>query len=366
MVVHMVRNILIGLGVVVALGIGGAFLTPQVAHVERSTVVAASPDEVFAIVNDLSRFNEWSPWAKLDPATKYAMDGAPAGVGAKMSWTSNNPNVGNGSQEIVESTEFSHVKMKLNFDDSEGFATYTLSATEGGTKVTWSFDTDLGLNPIARYFGLTLDGMIGKDYEAGLAGLKVLVEKGAQAATAEALATPGNGATPPDIPMSAAADPTKGPEVVSVSAKPVILTRGTAKAADNAAISAALGAANQKLLNYGMAHDLPIGGASLAITISHSVDGDWVFDAAMPLAEKPAKEIAEADGVKVGETYAGRAVKLTHKGPYNTMAETYARIRAYTKEKGLTEKTIAWEEYVGDPSETEDAELLTNVYVAVE
>jgi effector-binding domain-containing protein/uncharacterized protein YndB with AHSA1/START domain len=363
----MVRNILIGLGVLVLLVVGGAYVTPQVAHVERSVVMAATPEEVFSVVNDLSRFNEWSPWAKLDPNTKYTMDGVPSGVGAKMSWTSENENVGSGSQEIVESKPYSLVKTRLDFGaQGTADATFTFAPAEGGTKVTWGFDSDLGMNPIARYMGLMFDTWIGKDYEAGLANLKAIVEKNAQASTAEALATPGTGPAPPHIPMAAAADPTKGPEVVTVEAKPIILTRASAKAADNAAISAALGAANQKLLNYGMANELAIGGAPLAITISHSVDGDWVFDAAMPLSEKPAKAVAEADGVKVGDTYAGRAVKLTHKGPYNTMAETYARIREHIKAQGLTEKGIAWEEYVGDPSETEDSELLTNVYIAVE
>ncbi|MFM9864405.1 MAG: SRPBCC family protein [Micropepsaceae bacterium] len=363
----MLRNILIGLVVLAALVVGGAYLTPQNAHVERSTIMAATPEEVFSVVNDLSRFNEWSPWAKLDPNAKYTMDGAPSGVGAKMSWTSADANVGNGSQEIIESEQFSLVKTKLDFgDQGTAFGTLTFAPAEGGTKVTWAFDSDLGMNPIARYMGLMFDSWIGKDYESGLANLKAIVEKGAQAATAAALATPGSGPTPPDIPMSAAADPTKGPEVVNVAAKAVIQTRASAKATDNAAISAALGAANQKLLNYGMANELQIGGAPLAITISHSADGDWVFDAAMPLAEKPAKAVAEADGVKVTDTYAGRAVKLTHKGPYNTMNDTYARIHEYTKAQGLKEKSVAWEEYVGDPSETEDAELLTNVYIAVE
>ncbi len=361
----MVRNILIGLVVLVVALVGGAFLTPQNAHVERSTLMAATPEEVFSVVNDLSRFNEWSPWAPKDPKAKYTMDGPPSGVGAKMSWTSEP--LGNGAQEIIESTPFSSVKTRLDIDDQgPAHGTFTFAPAEGGTKVTWAFDSDLGMNPLMRYMGLMFDTWIGKDYEEGLANLKVLVEKGAQAATAAALATPGSGPAPPDVPMAAAADPTKGPEVVSVAAKAVILTRASAKAADNAAISAALGAANQKLLNYGMTNELQIGGAPLAITISHSPDGDWVFDAAMPLAEAPAKAVAEVDGVKVGETYAGRAVKLTHKGPYNTMNETYARIHDYTKAQGLKEKSVAWEEYVGDPTETPDAELLTNVYIAVE
>jgi effector-binding domain-containing protein/uncharacterized protein YndB with AHSA1/START domain len=367
-VVRMVRNILIGLGVLIALIVGGAYALPGTAHVERSTVIGAAPDQVFAIVNDMSRFNEWSPWAKLDPATKYTIDGPPTGVGAKMSWSSKNESVGVGSQEITESKPYSLVKTKLDFgEQGTAVASFSLGEAEGGTKVTWGFESELGMNPVARYMGFFMfDGMIGKDYEAGLANLKALVEQGARADTAEALAVPGTGAAPPDIPMSADADPTKGPHIVTVEARPIILTRANAKASDSAAISAALGAANQKLLNYGMANELQIGGASLAITISHSADGDWVFDAAMPLAEKPANGVAEADGVKIGETYAGRVVKMTHKGPYNTMNETYARIHEYTKANNLKEKDVAWEEYVGDPSETEDAELLTNVYIAVE
>jgi effector-binding domain-containing protein len=221
------------------------------------------------------------------------------------------------------------------------------------------------MNPVMRYMGLMFDTWVGKDYEEGLANLKQIVESQAQAATTSALTT-GGSASPPDIPMSAAADPNKGPEIVTVEAKPVILTRAKAKSADAAAISAALGAANQKLLNYGMAHELNIAGAPLAITISHAADGDWVFDAALPLDAKPAAAPPEQDGVKVGETYAGRAVKLTHKGPYNTMAPTYERLHAYTKENNLKEKSVAWEEYVSDPSESDEAELLTNVYVAIE
>jgi effector-binding domain-containing protein len=228
-------------------------------------------------------------------------------------------------------------------------------------------DTDVGMSPVGRYMGLMFDTWIGKDYEEGLANLKKLVEENATAETNAALATPGDGTLPPDVPPPlAVADATKGPETSTVEARPVVLTRGTAKASDATAISTALGAAYQKLLNYAQAHGLEIAGAPLAITVSHNPTGDWVFDAALPLAVKPASPPAEEDGVKIGETYAGRVVKLTHKGPYNTMAASYERLDAYTKENGLKEKAVTWEEYVSDPGETAEADLLTNVYVAVE
>jgi effector-binding domain-containing protein len=260
------------------------------------------------------------------------------------------------------------VKTKLDFGgEGIAYATFNLEPAEGGTKVVWSMDMDVGMNPAMRYMGLMFDTWIGKDYEEGLANLKKLVEEGASAETKAALAAPSSGALPPDIPpLPAAADPTKGPEVVSVEARPIVLTRAKAKASDAAAISTALGTAYQKLLTYAEANGLAISGAPLAITVSHDAAGEWVFDAALPLTDKPATAPAEADGVKVGETYAGRVVKLTHKGPYNSMGPSYERIHAYAKDNSLAEKKIAWEEYVSDPGEAAEADLLTNIYLAVE
>lgn len=363
----MVRNIIIGVVVLIAAVIGIAFLLPQNVHVERSTVIGAAPDAIYAVVADLTRSKEWGPWYKRDPQMKLTLEGPPAGKGARMRWES--ATEGSGSQEIIEVEENKRVKTKLDFgDQGTAYATIDLSlAEQGGTKVVWSMDTDVGMNPVSRYFGLMFDSWIGKDYEEGLANLKALVEAQARADTNAALSVPGSGAAPPDVPpLPAAADPTKGPELATLEARPIILTRAKAKASDAAAISAALGAANQKLLNYAMANNLEIGGgAPLAITISHSAD-EWVFDAAMPLAQKPNPVPPEVDGVKVGETYAGRVVKLTHKGPYHTMVPSYERIHAFTKEQSLKEKTTTWEEYVNDPVENAETELLTNIYVAVE
>lgn len=362
----MVRNIIIGLVVLIVAAVGGSFLMPQNVHVERSIVISASPDQVFAVVNDLTRAKEWGVWYKRDPNLQLTLEGPPEGVGAKIKWKSETE--GEGSQEITESTPFSSVKSKLDFGGAGAAqAGFNLETVEGGTKVVWSFDTDVGMNPVMRYMGVMFDTWVGQDYEEGLKNLKQLVEQQAHAATTAALATPTAGAAvPPDVPMSASADPDKGPEIVTVDARPVLMTRSQAKASDAAALSTALGNANQKLLNFGMTHELSIAGAPLAITISHSAEGDWVFDAAMPLAELPSPAPAEADGVKFGQTYAGRAVKVTHKGPYNTLTEAYKRIHDYTKANNLKEKSVAWEEYVGDPGETEDAELLTNVYIAIE
>lgn len=154
-----------------------SLLLPRHAHVERSVVMAAAPSAVFAYINDLSQFNKWSPWAQIDPATQYAFTGPTSGVGATMTWQSEHPHVGNGTQEIIESVPDEHVTTRLRFaGEGDATATIALAPEPNGTRVTWSFDSDLGLNPLSRYFGLMLDSMIGSNYEQGLATLKSLAE----------------------------------------------------------------------------------------------------------------------------------------------------------------------------------------------
>ena len=152
-------------------------LLPRDITVDRSVVIAATPDQVFPHVNSLKNFNAWSPWAKRDPDTRYVFEGPEQGIGAKMLWKSDHPDVGSGIQEITESIANKRVRMALDFGDmGTAVASYRLEPEEGGTKVTWGFETDLGNNIMWRYFGLMMDRWVGTEYEKGLANLKQLVE----------------------------------------------------------------------------------------------------------------------------------------------------------------------------------------------
>ena len=89
------------LAALVVIFVGGGYLLPNEVSLQRQTVVNAPPHKVFALVSGYKRFNEWSPWAELDPKAVYTFEGPESGVGAKMKWASNDPNVGAGSQTIT-------------------------------------------------------------------------------------------------------------------------------------------------------------------------------------------------------------------------------------------------------------------------
>jgi len=174
------KNLFIVIAVLAIIIIVVGFFLPKTAHVERSIVINASQDKVFQQVNSFDDYNSWSPWYKLDPEAKYEYSGPDSGVGAKMSWESDNAQVGIGSQEIVESTYPKLVKTELLFgeDPNPGYATFELEELgPRETKVTWSFDADFGSNIVGRYFGFFLDSMLGDTYEEGLQALKQEIEQ---------------------------------------------------------------------------------------------------------------------------------------------------------------------------------------------
>jgi len=143
------------------------------------------PEKVFAIVGDLHRFQEFSPWAELDPNIKYTYEGPPTGVGQKMAWVSDNANVGSGSQTITEYAPPKHLAAELDFGPmGKSLATWDLEPSAAGTKATWGFKSKLD-GVAARWFGLMFDRWIGTDYEKGLAKLKAVAEKPEPAAPAD-------------------------------------------------------------------------------------------------------------------------------------------------------------------------------------
>ena len=154
----------------------GLFL-PSEQYVERSTVIEADQDAIFELVSNYRNFNQWSPWAEKDPDTEYEYKGPDAAVGSMMIWRSEDPNVGNGQQEIVAMEPGSMVKSKLTFEGFEeaSYATFTLQPVDGGTSVTWAFDANLDNLP-GRWMGLMMEKWVGADYDRGLERLKAEAE----------------------------------------------------------------------------------------------------------------------------------------------------------------------------------------------
>lgn len=173
-IIKRIVQILVVLAIVFVVG---AYLLPREVEVSRTASMSAPAEKIFPYVNSMQASSEWSPWLGLDPEMKVAFSGPEEGVGNMLEWTSEHPNVGNGSQVITASVQNERVETALDFGPmGTADAFFDLVKAGEGTDVTWGFKTDLGMNPMARWMGLMMDSWVGKDYEAGLANIKTLVE----------------------------------------------------------------------------------------------------------------------------------------------------------------------------------------------
>lgn len=156
-----------------------AMLKPDSFRVERSTTISAPPEKVIALIDDFHAWESWSPWDKLDPELKRTYSGAERGQGAVYAWEGN-PQVGQGRMEITEVNAPSKVSIKLDFlvpFEAHNTAEFTLAPEGDGTKVTWAmFGPNLFMGKVMQVF-MSMDSMMGKDFETGLANMKSVAEK---------------------------------------------------------------------------------------------------------------------------------------------------------------------------------------------
>jgi effector-binding domain-containing protein len=343
---RLLKKLLLLLVVLCVLLVGAAFFMPDKAHGERSVVIDRAPSMVFAAVNGYRGFNNWSPWAKLDPDASFTRSGPETGVGARLAWKGN-AEIGEGSQEIEISEPYSKVQTRLDFGAmGQGRATFTLLPAGEGTKLTWAFDSDLALgfdrgfawSVMGRLMGPWIGEEVGKDYERGLAALKQQLE------------------SLPRVDISGLSA-----EVGEVDARPTYFI-STEAALDSAASTKALMDALAEIGAFATLNALQQAGPPRAVINGHSA-GQWAFDVTIPYDRND----APAGGrLKSGTTHQGKVVLFKHVGSYDTLGETHARAHAWLGVHGWKEIGRRSEIYVSDPANTPEADRLTIIEVPVQ
>jgi hypothetical protein len=153
---------------------------PGVFRIERSASIKAASERIFPFINHFHRWTTWSPWEKIDPALKRTYSGANDGKGAKYAWEGNSK-VGMGSMEITESSPPGRVVIKLDFVkpfEGHNIAEFTLVPGGESTTVTWAMHGPVPYIGKIMHLFLSMDRMVGGQFEEGLANLKAAAESG--------------------------------------------------------------------------------------------------------------------------------------------------------------------------------------------
>jgi hypothetical protein len=155
---------------------------PDTFRIERSLTMRAAPERVISEVDDFHNWPHWSPYEKLDPSMQRTYSGAASGKGAVYTWAGTKE-AGSGRMEITDVSPARQVSIHLDFTApfaASNVATFSFEPTGDATKVTWAMT---GPSPfvskIMQVF-VSMDKLVGKDFEAGLASMKAVVEAAPQ------------------------------------------------------------------------------------------------------------------------------------------------------------------------------------------
>ena len=147
--------------------------------VVRNGIIAAPPSSVYPHIANFKNWQAWSPWEGIDPNLQRTYRGPEEGVGAKYEWAGNRK-VGSGSMEITSAVPNVAVDMDLEFlkpfRASNKTCIELLPDTDGNTHISWSMTGKKTL--MIKIMGIfkSMDSLVGKDFEKGIAQLKSVVE----------------------------------------------------------------------------------------------------------------------------------------------------------------------------------------------
>ena len=343
------KKILKVLGIVIVVFvliiIGFVVFGPSSAYLERSIVIQAPVKEVFKEVNTLKTFNKWSPWYNLDPQAEYILDGPHAGAGSKLTWFSNNSEVGNGFMKIINSENNTSVTYLMGFDqngnrdfsdegDNDSKAQMLLEAIdEGQTILTWTFSMEK-VSGTDKLFILVLNQLLGPMYEKGLQNLKERIEN----------------------------RPAFSVELSLEKLTPVNFI-GVQTSSAPQEIGKIMGQSYGRLMEYIQKNRVQVNGSPLAVYTSYDKERiEMICGIPVPSDIK----VESKDEISIQKIDEGLYVKAIHQGNYETLKDTHKQIRDYIDYYGYVLSGSPWESYVTDPAEEKDAtQWITHIFYAI-
>jgi effector-binding domain-containing protein/carbon monoxide dehydrogenase subunit G len=316
------------------------FFMPRATHVERSLVMQAPSDVIFAEVNTMKSWEKWSPWHRIDPQMKITYFGPEKGTGSGYSWVSTNSNVGKGKMTLASSTADSIITVMDFEGQGTSVAGFQFSKEGTGTKVTWFLRSEMGMNPIRKIFGLLMDKLVGPSFEKGLKSLDSV-------STVEA--------------KNGAVAVAKKFNIQQVTVEPLtVMTYSSTSPLDS--LGPKLGMSFMKIGKVVKTQGLSQSGPVFAIYHVYSPE-KIEFEAGVPVNKAGKKEGA----VFAKELPKTNALLIDYYGPYNDgMHAAHEQIQTFAKENNKDITGAPWEVYVGDPGkESDPSKVLTKIYYPV-
>ena len=324
------------LGAIVVLFLVVTLFLPPVMSVETTGDINNTPTVIYAQLNDVHNFNNWSPFFEKDSSTKFQFDGPERGPGAIYVWLNAGQKISKGRLEITRSDAYSLIEANLNINGNStpGRLTYELKNNNGLTNLTMRLQQDLGF--LGRWSASSLKPVLKKALDNGLINLKTYCEK----------------------------LPNYSLKIVDtiIAAQPLVIISDSCRM-DSKKINLVLAKAYQELTSYMKFCQIPNLGPPITITNTVSQE-EYSFTLAFPV--KTTKGLYITGRINAGQLPGGRVVKGVIVGPV-VFADTYYNdINKYIALNRLQKRGKSWEVYVDYPDSTGKGRSETHIYFPVE
>lgn len=310
------------LAIVAIVFIAAAFL-PKERTYSQSISIEKSPRLIFAQLNSMKNWENWSPFQEADPAMTSQYTGPEFGVGSRQDWKSKVN--GDGNMTISESIGNEKVVYDLDLGMGTTYPSwFTLERNPDAVTVTWSVTIKNLSYPMGRIFGTLFKGRMNTTFFKGLENLKKYLNE-------------------------QPADCNTGPiEVVEIPSRIVLATSRTV---NSDSIEDFLKQSFGLLMQTAKSNKLQILGYPIAIYQGDETSVEWGVTAAMPVNSTPLKL---PEGIVRMELPQTKAVCVTHTGAYSTAGDTYYKLIDQIMVNGMEITGDSWEEYITDPETTKD------------
>ncbi len=313
-------------------------IAPKKYQAERSVLINAPKEIVFRHVVKFKNWNAWSPWAEKDSVMTVTVEGKDGEKGAVYKWIGDPKITGEGeitNTGVIENEELTYhlhfIKPWESFSDG-----YTrVAEVEGATKTSWGISGKERFPWNIMLLFMSMDKMIGPDFERGLALLKEISEKEAE------------------IIFNYEVTEVNFVEKKYAVVQKVVSFNEIAGFFENSypVISQAMGKAGARLL-----------GAPVGLYFSWDENLETT-DLAVGM---PTSKVVNTDVVKTIEVPAGKAYSVDYYGPYEGVEPAHWAIDLFFKKNNLQYKAPVIEEYITDPStEPDSSRWLTRIYYFV-
>jgi len=302
-----------------------ALLAPKHHFITRETVINAPKELIYDQINDLKKWDTWSPWEQSDATIKKTYGPETEGKGSYYKWDSKHSGQG---KVTITSASADSINTEVEFVGmGTSKSTYALSTEDKNTKVSWNFSFDTPFPWNAVNWIMMGDKSVGKEFEKGLASLKKVCE---------------------DL-NQVVANKYKGYYVKSRNVPTALYAFKRSLVPINK-LSAYFGSSYTELNKYLTEQGVKVTGFPSGLYWTFDLNaGNTDVGAAFPV-DKTISGNAQMSTIELG----GKAVIVDFFGNYNKLGEAHKAIGDYLAEKSMKMKAPVLEQYITDPMSEKD------------